>query len=65
MSKVYDFLERHMFKLVGVPFVANLLMALADGHISEAEYHSLSSGERLGELIILGVVMSYLKLRKK
>lgn len=65
MDKVLNFLEKHLVKMVGLPFVANLLLALADGKISDAEYHSLASGERFAELLILGVVMGYLKLRNK
>ena len=65
MDKILNFLEEHLIKVVGVPFMANLLLALADGKISDAEYHSLVGNARFAELLILGVVMGFLKIRNK
>lgn len=65
MDNLLSYFEKHMIKLVGIPFIANLALALADGHISADEYHSLVNGARFSELLILGLVMGLLKLRGK
>lgn len=65
MDKLIEFLERHLFKVVGIPFVAELMLALADGKISQQEFHQLSDGARWVELVVLGLVMAYLKFKDK
>lgn len=65
MINVLGFLEKHLVAAIGIPFIANVALALADGHISETEYHQLVNGARFTELLILGLVMGVLKLRNK
>jgi len=65
MDKLMQFMEDHLLKVVGVPFMANIVLALADGHISESEYHSLVGNARFAEMLILGLVMGFLKMRSK
>ncbi len=46
-------------------FIANILIALSDGVISEREFHDLLQGASGVEIVVLMLVMAFLKSRNK
>ena len=64
MDKWIDALSDRLGRLVAIPFVAQAMLALADGKITPEELHALTDKARWIELVVLGLVMGVLKLRK-
>lgn len=72
MNKLWNFLESHMGKLISVPIALNtmqlvitILHTLNDGTLPHEDLERfLKAGDGVS-LIVLGVIMAFLKARKK
>ena len=68
---VLNFLYQHSIKIISLPamismviFLANLVLALSDGALSEDEFHSLVSMASGSQAVILLFVMAILKIKR-
>ncbi len=72
MKRIREYLSNKPHVAIGIPtvlcsitFASNLIKALSDGVISDAEYHQLLSTADGFEVTILFIVMLVLKNKKK
>jgi len=65
LTDLWNALVNNAEKVIALPFLANLLLALADGHVSEQEFHSLVKGATQVDMVLLLVVILLMQFRKK
>lgn len=64
MKELWDKLKNNAEKLIALPWLANLMLAMADGHISEQEFHSLVKGATSFDMIILLAILLIMQFKK-
>lgn len=65
LKTLWNALKDNPEKVIALPFIGNLVIAMADGKITDAEFHALAKGATQFDLVLLVVAMVVLMVKKR